>query len=390
MRKKIALIFENIKEFDDLISICNSLARNIDIEVHIILLSEVYCDNKIEMLLEKALFNYSLYKVKNPLFKPFKEYSIIEKIRFVYKYKSDLVDYLVKSDITLLLSGVQIIFERVLYDLIQEKKLGIKTISLQRHLLYDDGYQQYDNNIFFSDVVFRFLRAVGLGGYLIKNVAVGYADEYIVTGEVTKDYLVEKGINQKNIHCLGSLEFDNYSHKPRENQRKKNLCYVTSSPTVIGDTKLAKSQLKRIEIFLDTFSDKKQHSLTIRVHPRDIPEQYDSLRKKYLFNLELFKGLNVLDEIDRYDILIGGFSTLLFEALQIGVSVIFYITEDDISRYKNFIDKYQIPFTTDLKDYENFIVNKNNFPNYNKFFTIDDQSSLDKITRYLSENILND
>lgn len=390
MRKKIALIFENVKEFNDLISICNSLATNINIEVHIILLSEIYCDNRIEMLLEKALFNYSLYKVKNALFKSFKEYSIIEKIRFVYKYKNELIDYLVKSDITLLLSGVQIIFQRVLYDSIQEKKLGIKTVLLHRHLLYDDGYRQYDTNIFFSDVVFRFLRAVGLGGYLIKNVGVGYADDYIVTGEVTKDYLVEKGINQKNIHCLGSLEFDNYEHKPRENQRRKNLCFATSSPIAIGDTKLAKLQLERIEIFLDAFSDKKQNSLTIRVHPRDIPEQYDSLRKKYLFNFEHSKGLNVLDEIDRYDILIGGFSTLLFEALQIGVSVIFYITEDELSRYKNFIDKYQIPFTTDLKDYESFIVNKNNFPNYNKFFTIDDKSSLNKITMYLSERILND
>lgn len=390
MSKKIALIFENVKEFNDLISICNTLAININIDVHIILLSEIYCDNKIEILLEKAKFNYILYKVKNTLHKPFKEYSIIEKIRFVYKYKNELIDYFIKSDITLLLSGVQIIFQRVLYDSIQEKKLGIKTVLLHRHLLYDDGYRQHDNNIFFSDAVFGLLRSVGLGGYLIKNVGVGYADDYIVTGEVTKDYLVEKGINQKNIHCLGSLEFDNYTYKSREYQRKKSLCFATSSPIAIGDTKLAKLQLERIEIFLDAFSDTENYSLTIRIHPRDFPEQYNSLKNKFKFNFEQSKGLNILDEINSYDIIIGGFSTLLFEALQIGMSVIFYITEDELSRYKNFIEKYEIPFTTDLKDYKSFIVNKNNFPNYNKFFTIDDRSSLNKITMYLSENILND
>lgn len=353
MMKKYGLIVENNKELKDYIEILNKMSLSQELYVQIVLLADLYQDFSQYETLKKITFNYSLLDIKGNHNISFVKLSVLDKIKIVLKNKKEIFEFV--KDIDVLLSGVQTVFQRVLYSQINKNKLPIKTVVYHRHLLFDDGVNTAKT--WKSSKIVRYIASVlGLDGFFIDVKAVGFSDYYIVLGEVNKKYLVSKGISAKIIYPLGSLEYDSIEAiaTPIKQSTKKTICYITGACEWIGDVEGELYQQDKLKQYCEYFKDKlESYEVWIRVHPRESIEKYQDLQKKHSFiNLQHMSDNPLLVDINQFDILIGGMSTVLFEASLLDKEIIFFILEKEMYRYQNFIQQENINTISNLSNDE--------------------------------------
>lgn len=349
--KKYALITENSKELSDWIQILNYISSKSKIEVSIVSLSDVYQDKLQDSLLQNIHFPHHVLIVENPYGKPFIKLNKFKKICLVLMSSKKIYNFVKSSDI--LLSGVQTIFERVLYQKIKKFNINLKTIVYHRHLIFDDLVGTKE--LFWKDKLFSALFSMlGFGGFFIKCKAVGFADKYIVLGKVNEQYLLSKGVSQNSIYPLGSLEYDFLPCQLYKLElSKKKICYITGAFEWIGDNEGSLCQIKKIKSYIDFFSHNlMDYEVWIRVHPRENIDYYMRMKDEYPFlNLQFASNNKILFDINEFDFLIGGFSTVLFEALLINKQIIFYILDEEKYRYKNIIKSTGIIAINDINNF---------------------------------------
>lgn len=353
MMKKYGLIVENNKELKDYIDILNKMSLTQELCVKIVLLADLYKDFSQYETLKNIKFNYSLMDIKGNHNVSFVKLSILDKVVIVLKNKNKIFEFI--KDIDILLSGVQTVFQRMLYSQINNNKLPIRTVVYHRHLLFDDGVNTAKT--WKSLKIVKYISSVlGLEGFFIDIKAVGFADYYIVLGEVNKKYLVSKGVFPKKVYPLGSLEYDSIEAiaTPIKQGTKKSICYITGACEWIGDVEGEFYQKDKLKQYCEFFKDRLDlYEVWIRVHPRESIEKYYNLQTKYPFvKLQYMSDNPLLVDISQFDILIGGMSTVLFEAYLLDKEIIFFILEVEMYRYKKFIQQENIRTISGLSDNE--------------------------------------
>jgi hypothetical protein len=386
---KIALVVENAKELNDYILVLNNLQTLHNIKVYIIYLAEIYQDKKQDELLKNINFQYEILKIKNIYTKPFKTYSMFEKIRLVRQNIKDMFDFI--QECNLLLSGVQTIFERVLYSQISKHKLPVKAFVYHRHLLFDDTVNTSSSKLVHNSIIYGLFSIFNLDGFLIEKKAVGFADKYLVLGDINKSYLIEKGIDATKIVTVGSLEYDDIESsvlKSDFNISNPKICYITSACEWIGDTEGEEYQKEKIDNFLNYCQKENLKDIIIRLHPREDFEKYEQLKEKYNFiKLQYPSNTKLLEDLQEFDVIVGGFSTVLFEVMLINKKVIFYTLEEEKYRYKSLIDNFTLPYITSMDDFKEEL-QQSNIINGSKFITYDkNEKAIDRIVALLEKEL---
>ena len=385
---KISLIVENSKEFNDYIAVLNKLNLSLDIKVKIIYLANIYYDDKQEVLLDKIEFDYEVLSIENIYNKPFKDYSLLEKIILIKSNTAHMLNFI--KGCTILLSGVQTIFERVLYSQIKKYNLQIKTIVYHRHMLFDDRVNTASSLVIHNWFVYTLLSFFNMDGFLIEKKAVGYADKYLVLGEINKAYLIEKGIKKNKIECVGSIEYDDLE-KFRlfaSTNKVKKYCYITSACEWIGDTEGEDYQKERLNNFLEYCKRENIREVTIRIHPREDVSKYEKLRQKFDFIKLQYPSINpLLEDLKEFDIFIGSLSTVLFEVLLINKKVIFYVLDEEMYRYEHLLQKFSLPYITKIEELKNCLAKYNNIDG-SKFITYNkNEKAIDRITNVIKKEL---
>lgn len=389
---KYGLIVENNKELKDFVEILNKLSLDRDIYVKIVLLSDVYKDKSQLLTLENIKFSYDVLSIRNKHEFSFVHLSLIEKIKIVLLNKREMFNFM--KDVDIVLSGVQTIFERVLYSGFKKSVLKNTTpfVVYHRHLLFDDGVGTKKS--WKSSRFIKFIMSIlGLDGFFIDTKAVGFADYYIVLGEINKQYLVSKNISPDIIYPLGSLEYDNLAFLKQNVQRKtivekKSVCYITGACEWIGDLEGEKYQYKKIVDFCEYFKDRLDlYDVWIRVHPREPISKYESLQKKYPFlHLQVMSDNPLLVDIDKFDILIGGTSTILFEAgLLDDKKIIFFILEEELYRYAVLLKEHDIVYIDKIENFEDKSNSSQDMMKIGAISYRDNEKALARIVRFIEK-----
>lgn len=383
--KKYALIVENNKELKDYIAIINNLSIKFDLFVKIIFLAEIYKDNTQYESLKEIDFNYELLVVENNLGVPFVKMSFLEKLKIVLLNRKKMLNFI--NDCNVLLSGIQTVFERCLFNDIKKYNLNINVITYHRHLLFDDGVNTNlsENKLF---VIKRSLSKIfGLDWIFIDNKGVGFSDMYLVLGEINRKYLMSKGVDSDKISILGSLEYD---HVPQRTQSSeaKSICYITGAFEWIGDLEGDKYQDQKIVEYLDLLSRSyEKFNIWIRVHPRENIKKYEKLKQKYSFlHIQQSTGNSLLNDLSKFDILIGGLSTALFEGSLLGNNrILFVINKNEFYRYKSLINDINLPFFYSIRDAMDNMVSGTEIKDKNIIMYIKDEKALSRMVDFIEK-----
>jgi len=362
MSQKILLITlcpENSQELDDFIKILNSLARKQKIKVKIISLAKLYRDNLFNNLLNQIQFPYEILEVQ-PIFKektPFPYLHPIKKILTVILNKEKIHNFISNSDIFLV--GIQSVFQRLLYCISKAKG---KTISFHRAILFPIFSKTSRGAGTINKIFKKILKLLRIEYIISPKSGIGYADYYFVLGENNKKYLELHGIPSERIFITGSPTYDEVGNFKKLNKRNNlggkiiNLYYITSAFEWIGDEKGESRQRRKIKEIIKLCQTNSNIKLTIRVHPREPTKKYQNLERKYPFlKIDYYKSINLLRDLSKYDIICGGLSNVLFEAMLIDKLVIFYLLKEEVSLYRHILRLTRIKYFTNIEEIENFI-----------------------------------
>lgn len=330
-KQTIGILFENYKELSDLISIIEGLKEKIDFKLKIISPSILYHDKMSVDFLEKIDEKTEIYYINPRENQKFQSLSQLEKLKHIFKEKKGMIDFF--DDVDFVLSGVQIIIERILYKELRKK--NVKFFVYHRHLLFKNKINKI--NKLYKIPFFKTITSLLNLDFIIPEVFnVGFADKYLVLGKVNKDYLESFGVDSNKIDIVGSLEYDNVTLPENiEKIDKKRICYITSAFESINHSVGEENEKKKIADlikFVEKRSD--EYQLTIRVHPRANFEKYETLKRENpSIILEYPTGNSIIYDLYKYDISIGGFSTAMFEIAIFNKPVLFYCYEDEREEY---------------------------------------------------------
>ena len=205
-----------------------------------------------------------------------------------------------------------------------------------------------------SDYIYKYLNFISKKSFLINNYQANYC---IVSSSVTKQFLIERNIEENKIFVCGPVWLSKVLKvRPTENRiNKSKLIYITQAYKEhrLIDADLA--QQKYI-LELDKFTLKYNYEFYLKVHPRD----YTDYSK---YNIINSKPIDFLQELNLEDIILTPFSTLAFESIYIGANVKFIkFSEFDIL-YKDVYEKFNIKIEN-IKNFS-FLKTEYNFPIFN-------------------------
>jgi len=346
----IGILFENYKELNDLLQVANDLTKKANVTIKIISPSKLYNDSKSDDLLNNQKEEIDIYYISPHKTKKFQLLSSIEKFFIVLKERKKMIQFF--NDVDIVLSGVQIIFERLLYK--ELKKNNIKFFVYHRHLLFKNNINK--KNPVYDIPLFKFFASfLNLDCIVSEIPNIGFADKYLVLGKVNSDYLLSFGVNKEDISVVGSLEYDDIELPLIDTNKKikKQICYITSAFESIKHFRGEMNEQKKIiELIQYINKNSDEYELTIRIHPRANYEKYEKLQKEYPFVLLEYPNANsIIYDLYKYDLNIGGFSTAMFEIALFNKPILFYCFDEEIEEYSAIL-KY-IPKKNIINNLEN-------------------------------------
>jgi hypothetical protein len=270
----IGIIFENSKELSDLLKVVRSI-QFIDIKVKIISTSNIYHDKDSNEILNKLRDNEEVIFIEKTK-KKFNELTAFQKFLHVKKVEKKLCDYF--QDVNIVLSGIQTVFERVLYKNLSKKKIPF--LVYHRHLIFGSSFKKSKlNNVFLKKIINK----LNMNEWFSIIPNVGFGDKYLVLGELNKKYLLENGISSDDICITGSLEYDDINKYKDKNIKtiKNSICYITGAYEWHNYLERENNQKFKIQELI-TFTQNNNYDLTIRVHPRENKEKYLNIQKNIL------------------------------------------------------------------------------------------------------------
>lgn len=364
MHKKyfvIILCAENSQELADFIDALNFLSNVVQIKVNIVSLELLYHDllfNK--MLRDRALFDYEVLRVA-PVFKsecPFPYLDAKKKVLTVLKRKGQIVRFAKTGDLVLV--GIQAVFQRLLYSQLKDRPF----VAFHRAILFDHQGRTNRSQGLLCRGLSPLLKLMRLDYLIGPKSGVGYASHYLVVGDLNREYLESNDISPGRIVVVGSPTYDvvgRYCSSGEQASGNKPLrfYFITSAFEWIGDEEGECWQKKKIREFINLARNNNDISLTIRVHPRETADKYELLKKKFPFiKIDHYSSTDLFADLAKYDVICGGFSTVLFEAMLINKPVIYYLTQEEQARYQYGIEQTKLQYFTNIKEVNAMIQNR--------------------------------
>lgn len=336
--------------------------------------------------------------------KAFAFLSFLEKIKFITRYKKELLDYNFEA-FDSFIYGNDGALQRVFIDKYKSKK----------HFLILDGiisdYSfssiniiRYSNNKFFDikdsirrrlkkmlNMVFAYLpynyylpSDVGCSNLTKVFVISDYVSRYIRSQTLSNTQIIVSGMPRykflKDCNSIISVE-------------KLKILYITQGYLWHNEYENDRLQHQTIKKLIANFEANKldlKYQLTVRVHPRDEVGCYDYVSKKKWITLE-DKSTNIYTSINNNDIVLGVNSTVLLEAMSIGKKVIFLFLNNQYWRFKrSFINHNIFDKVFDFEQFTHQISNMNtdsvNSDKFKYFFHPNAEKSTDIIVNEITKN----
>jgi hypothetical protein len=276
------------------------------------------------------------YTAKNPFAHNFKQLSALKKIIVILVNAPILIRIFRHDKITHILSGVPLIFHRIL----------ILLYPSILHLAYVRGVLLFGRKTTSVSDRFFFLTEKLRSIISLRFFNNFYADCLFTIGSLNQNTLRERNIPVSNIYLSGPLLLDRYpavQDKPEDPERKKELIYITQAYLWHLDTSGHNEQLHSIHGLLQsiTAGQAGQFDICIRIHPRDDKRIYEEFLRNYSLpvRIDTSPAAEFLQGISRCKILISGLSTLAFEWIFLGGSCAFLSTEKLLKESREIYDR---------------------------------------------------
>lgn len=304
-KRLILLSPSNIEEKEDLLLIANELELNY-------------------LLIPKRVFKLKTFS---------KVLSLIDMILFCVKYKPFII------------LGTPNFQNRI-----TSYFLGIKYITYMRAIHANSKVLTS-----FSDYIYKYLNFISNKSFLINNYQ---ADFCIVSSKITKQFLIERGINNNKIIICGPIWLKKYN-KLKNGGNKRRLIYITQAYKEHRLYEADKGQKEYVK-FLKKISSDLGLELYLKIHPRD-KTNYDNCNILKVSPEEFF-NIVMID-----DVVLSPFSTLAFELMYLGGNIKFVTFKGIDKIYEEIYKKYNIEILKNLNK-ENL---ESEFRDYSIFKEID-------------------
>jgi hypothetical protein len=323
--KPVRILFavENREEFGELITLVRELL-SVDRERHCILFKTHPLFQLQDYTTDHDSEFENRYIARNPYGRNFKNVSIFKKIILILVNTVILLRLARRYRITHILSGVPLIFHRVI-------KLFFPAIIHFAYirgllLLADKATSVSDRFYFLTGRIHSFRSIRFFNNY--------FADHIFTIGEINKNTLLARRIPASRIYISGPLLLDQYRRPEQGTETsggKKELIYITQAYLWHLDTHGHQEQLTSIRSLLKYLAESSpgQFDLTIRVHPRDSQQIYRELLDRHSFpgRIDQSPPAGFLQQVSQNRVLVSGLSTLAFEWIYLGGYCIFYSTQ---------------------------------------------------------------
>ena len=347
----ICACVENGQELLDLAKVVEALrSAEVPVRVKLISLEKVYQDRNLTWVRRNLPLWEEVLIVSIPFSKkPFAYYPLLLKAWAVLSARRKILSFCQESD--LILVGIQSVFQRMLYA---SHSRHTPFVSMHRALLFNVEAKFNRARDLRFRLLYPLIRKSPMQFMFPTTPGVGYTDYYFEIGQVNKEYLVEQGVDPERIFITGSPTYDWFytesgklkiggdGSKPSfEPRRPVRLCYITGAYEWVGDNVGEKFQKQKIAELIDFTRLRADVSMTIRVHPRERLEKYKLLVKTCPHvSLEQYNPRrSIFEDLDKYDVVIGTISQVLYDSVLMGKLVIFYSLPGEIQRYDKFFQR---------------------------------------------------
>ena len=367
MKNNILIIVENLQEYDEIIYILKKMPKEDNLTYFLFKTNNIFNIPDYYQLDEDKANNQNNFKKifdsKNPFKTNFKTQSIFRKIITILINFPILFKIVVNEKIDFILSGVPLIFSRVLKLFFTR----IIRIAYIRGLLFDSS-----KSTSISDWFYFLTKKIHIQNkiHFINN----YYSEYILTtGEINKNFLINRGIPDKNIFLTGPLVLDCIANSTRkiESDLKKNLevIFITQAFLWHLDETADSEQKKFLISLLEQFRliKNKNIQFKIRLHPRDSIENYKNIIKKVDSDIiyDTSDSSLFLSECKTNKVIISGLSTFAFEWIYLGGKCFFYTSDYFFESSKSIYKKVNIdPYFDSNKMIQAILAEENKYKSH--------------------------
>jgi len=163
------------------------------------------------------------------------------------------------------------------------------------------------------------------------------ADKIIITSEINKKYLTQRGIESKKIYITRPVWLN---HGLINNNKQQQLIFLTQAFEWHGYSKQHEEQILFLDKILE-WTQKNEIILLIRIHPRD-NHDYSSFANNINTTLSKDDYSQFLTQISNNDIVISPLSTMAFELMYLKIHCCFYSTNSLNTIYGSSFKKLKI------------------------------------------------
>jgi UDP-N-acetylglucosamine:LPS N-acetylglucosamine transferase len=144
-----------------------------------------------------------------------------------------------------------------------------------------------------------------------------YATRIAVSGKYLKNFLVEEGVDEKQIVVTGQPLYDKIkkSRMTPRSSGSKVIVYCTDNFPKNEATELA-------VIVCNAFKKLQNVELIIKIHPMEDEKLYKHVTKELAVEALLLKKIDILDVLQIADVMVTSFSTAALDAMVLGKHVI--------------------------------------------------------------------
>ena len=339
--KKILFFPQNKTHIDNMIPVAKELV-NKGYDVVFLDASSIYN----QYIYEKN-FTFNKIVLSLKLDKAFAFLTTIEKIKFITKYKKELLSYNFDS-FSSFVYGNDGALQRVLIDKFKKKKhfLILDGIISDYSFSFLDILKISDNKLFdmkdffrrlFKKVLNKFFAYLPYNYYFPSDVGCSRLTKVFVISDYVSLIIKYQIFRNTQVIVSGMPRYKFLKEYNSKNTGKKlNLLYITQGylwHNEYENDRLQHETIKNLvkEFQLTNLIDK--INFTIRIHPRDIKERYNYLLNYSWINIE-DPSENIYESIKGSDLVIGVNSTVLLEAIHIGKEVMFLFLNNQYWRFE--------------------------------------------------------
>lgn len=372
MRNNILIIVENLQEFDEILYILKKMPKENNPIYSLLKTNNIFNIPDYYQLDEDKANNQKYFKKifdsKNPFKTNFKTQNFLCKIIVILVNFLILLKIVVNENIDFILSGVPLIFSRVVRLFFPH----LIRIAYVRGLLFDSSKSTSTSDWFY---------------FLTKKIRIQdkihffnnyYSECILTTGEINKKFLLDRGIPDKNIFLTGPLVLDRIANSTRkiefDSENNFEIIFITQAFNWHMDEKADFEQKKFLLSLMEQLRSVKIKNIQfkIRLHPRDSIENYKNIIKnedsEIIFDTS--DSSIFLSECKNNKVMISGLSTFAFEWMYLGGKCFFYTTDYFFQNSESIYKKVNIDPYRDSKNMIQAILAENDKPESKKIDNI--------------------